>query len=84
MAHVSVHGSADFLEVGPESLLCSDSDQLRLLHRLPSLVSKLWVVFGEEVCHAVQKLVCQVMESAMKLCVPLRVNSATGDNWMDL
>lgn len=32
----------------------------------------------------VQTLVCQVMEGAMKLNVPLRVNSAVGENWMDL
>lgn len=31
-----------------------------------------------------QKLVCQVMENAMKLSVPLRVNTSCGDNWMDL
>jgi DNA polymerase-1 len=32
----------------------------------------------------VEKLVCEVMENAMKLDVPLRVNTAHGDNWMDL
>ncbi|MEK6579513.1 MAG: DNA polymerase, partial [Bdellovibrionota bacterium] len=32
----------------------------------------------------VQKLVSHAMESAMKLDVPLRVNSAYGPNWMDL
>ena len=33
---------------------------------------------------AVQKLVVDVMEGAMKLSVPLRVNAAQADNWMDL
>jgi DNA polymerase-1 len=32
----------------------------------------------------VRKLVTEVMEGAMKLTVPLRVNSAVGENWMDL
>jgi DNA polymerase I len=32
----------------------------------------------------VQKLVCEVMQSAEKLDVPLKVNSGTGGNWMDL
>jgi len=31
-----------------------------------------------------QKLVAEAMEGAMKLSVPLRVNSAIGANWMDL
>jgi DNA polymerase-1 len=31
-----------------------------------------------------RKLITEVMESAMKLDVPLRVNSATGDSWFDL
>lgn len=31
-----------------------------------------------------RKLITDVMESAMKLDVPLRVNSASGDSWMDL
>jgi DNA polymerase-1 len=29
-------------------------------------------------------LITDVMESAMKLDVPLRVNSASGDSWFDL
>ena len=33
---------------------------------------------------AVQKLVIDVMEGAMKLSVPLRVNAAQAENWMDL
>lgn len=32
----------------------------------------------------VRKLVLESMETAMKLDVPLRVNSAVGENWMDL
>jgi DNA polymerase-1 len=32
----------------------------------------------------VVKLVCDVMEGAMKLSVPLKVNSASGANWMEL
>jgi DNA polymerase-1 len=32
----------------------------------------------------VQKLVCSAMEEAMKLSVPLRVNSSTGANWAEL
>ncbi len=32
----------------------------------------------------VEKLVVEVMEGAMKLTVPLRVNASIGDNWMDL
>jgi DNA polymerase-1 len=32
----------------------------------------------------VRRLVTAVMEGAMKLSVPLRVNSAVGENWMDL
>ena len=33
---------------------------------------------------AVRALVVREMENAMKLAVPLRVNTASGDNWMDL
>ena len=33
---------------------------------------------------AVQKMVVERMENAMSLSVPLKVNSATGKNWMDL
>jgi DNA polymerase-1 len=32
----------------------------------------------------VQKMVCDVMEHSMKLDVPLRVNSDSGENWMDI
>ena len=32
----------------------------------------------------VQRMVCEVMEKAMKLDVPLRVNSESGENWMDI
>ncbi len=32
----------------------------------------------------VEKLVCEVMEGAMQLSVPLRVNSGRGKNWMEL
>ncbi len=32
----------------------------------------------------VEKLLCQVMEKAMTLSVPLKVNSASGTNWADL
>ena len=32
----------------------------------------------------VQKLVVKAMENAMKLSVPLRVNAAVGENWMEL
>jgi DNA polymerase-1 len=31
-----------------------------------------------------RKLITEVMEGAMTLDVPLKVNSAQGDNWMDL
>ena len=33
---------------------------------------------------AVRKLVTKVMENAMQLSVPLRVNSSTGNNWMEM
>ena len=33
---------------------------------------------------AVKDLTVQVLENAMKLSIPLRVNAALGDNWMDL
>ncbi|MGK5081730.1 DNA polymerase I [Bdellovibrionota bacterium FG-1] len=32
----------------------------------------------------VKKLVCDIMENAMKLDVPLRVNAESGENWMEL
>jgi DNA polymerase-1 len=32
----------------------------------------------------IRKLVCKVMENAMTLSVPLRVNTAVGENWMEL
>lgn len=67
---------------------------IELDHRLSSegLRSKLIIQVHDEVVldcpqsevEQVRKLVTQVMEGAMKLSVPLRVNSAVGENWMDL
>lgn len=38
----------------------------------------------KEEAQEVQRMVCQKMESAMKLSVPLKVNSGLGQNWMEL
>src|SRR5690606_30032876 len=37
-----------------------------------------------EESETIQKLVSEVMEGAMKLSVPLKVNVGAGTNWMDL